>query len=276
MKKKLFLILGLLIVLISIPLTVFLVFQKQLLTKKAAPTTVLSLAPAAITKNVGETFTVNINVDTGTNQIVSADLDLSFNPAVLEVSSITKGAFFPDAQEPTKIIDNNTGKIKYSLFSMVEKQGAGIFTSIVFKGKGSGLSALSFDSTTTIGGRNETEALSRTVAGNYVITAVTLTPTPTGTSTTTPTPTPITQAGGGQGGASIPTATPTPTPKITPTSTPPVGGSTPTATPTSGLGGSVSTPTPTIPVTGVFETTAILSLGGLLLLILGASLAFLL
>lgn len=278
MSRKIFLIIGLLLVLAAIPLTVFLVFQKQLLTKKAAPATVLSLAPATITKNVGETFTVNINVDSGTNQIVSADIDLSFNPTVLEVSSITKGTFFPDAQEPTKIIDNNTGKIKYSLFSMVEKQGAGAFASIVFKGKGGGLSALAFDPTTTIGGRNETEALSRAVPGNYVITAAAP---PTGGSTPTSaviltlTPTPA-----GRGGL-VATSTPTPTPTTTlrttptPTSASALGGGTlPTPTPTLPITLTL-TPTPTIPVTGNFETTVMLLMTGLLLLMFGAGTVFL-
>jgi len=271
MSKKILIIIGILVILISIPLTIFLVKQRQELRMKAALATVLSLSPAAITKAVEETFNVDIVVNTNENSIVSADIDLTFNPNILEALSISAGSFFESPTEPTRLINNNLGKIQYSLFTMTAKQGAGTLASIVFKGKGPGISQVTFDSTTTVGGIGETEALSRAEPGSYVIaSAATPTPTPTTGPTTTPTQTPTPSP------TSVPTMTPIPTP------TSGTGGLGPTATPTptpTTAAGTTPTATPTVssqqlPETGIVTPTFIFVGLGILILTSGLLLLF--
>jgi len=273
MSKKILIIIGALILLISIPLTIFLVKQRQELRMKAAPATILSLTPATLTKAVAETFTVNIVVNTGENSIVSADIDLSFDPTVLEALSISAGSFFESPTEPTRLINNTTGKINYSLFTLTAKQGSGTLATITFKGKAAGVSQVAFDPTTTVGGIGETEALSRTEPGSYVIaSAATPTPTPTTGPTITPTQTPTPSP------TSVLTMTPTPTPTSGTGGLGPTAISTPTPTPTTVVR-TTPTPTPTtspeeLPETGNITPTFILIGFGILVLTSGLLLLF--
>jgi len=93
--KKIVLIGISILLFLSIPVTVFYVGQQQELRKKAAPATSISLAPATIVKAVGDTFSVDIVVDTGGNQASMVSVALQFDPAKLEAQSITNGSLFP-------------------------------------------------------------------------------------------------------------------------------------------------------------------------------------
>jgi hypothetical protein len=92
--KKVFLLLS--IVLIAIPATVFLVNQQQELRKKAAPATTLAFSPATVNKKVGETFSLEVTIDTGANQVVAAELHIVYDPEKLEALTITNGSLLPN------------------------------------------------------------------------------------------------------------------------------------------------------------------------------------
>lgn len=268
MDKKTISILVTTLILAAIPLTVYLGQQRQQTVSEAAPATVLSVSPEAVTKEVGDTFTIEITINTGENSVVGVDLDLSFNSSVLECLTISPGGFFDDPDELAKNIDNQTGEIIYSLSSFAPKQGAGILASIEFEATTAGVSTLIFDSGTSVAGVGEDEALQNTVPGSITVTGGDASPTPT------PTPTPPGQGGPG------PTSTPTPTPTTSAS-----GGPTPTPTTTSGGTGSVynptATPTPTrsasggpaagssVPEAGIAGPTVFISLLSLLLVGLG-------
>ncbi len=57
---------------------------------------VFILDPSAATKNVGEEFTVNLNIDTQGKAVASADVKLTFDSTILEVVRVDKGDFFSD------------------------------------------------------------------------------------------------------------------------------------------------------------------------------------
>ncbi|MFZ5845082.1 MAG: cohesin domain-containing protein, partial [Patescibacteria group bacterium] len=94
MRKKLFIIVIFLT--LAIPATIFLAVQRQELRQRAAPATTLSLSPGSLTKKVGETFSIEVVIDTAENQVVSADIYLTFDPTKLEAQTITNGALFPN------------------------------------------------------------------------------------------------------------------------------------------------------------------------------------
>ena len=94
--KKFFLIVSILLVIVAIPVTVYLVSQRQELRKKAAPATTLSLVPASITKTVGSEFSMEVQIDTGDNQVIAAELHVSYDPTYLEATTITNGVLFPN------------------------------------------------------------------------------------------------------------------------------------------------------------------------------------
>ena len=95
MRKRLFII-FIFLTLIAIPATIFLAVQRQELRKQAAPATTLSLSPSSLNKKVGETFSVEVLIDTAANQVISSEIYLTFDPTKLEAQTITNGALFPN------------------------------------------------------------------------------------------------------------------------------------------------------------------------------------
>lgn len=96
MKKKVFFIISILLILIAIPATIFLVGQQQELRKRAVPATTLSITPASLTKKVGDVFSLEIGIDAAENQVVAAELHVVFDPAKLEAQTITNSSLFPN------------------------------------------------------------------------------------------------------------------------------------------------------------------------------------
>lgn len=240
MNKKILSIIILTFLLLSLPVAVFLVKRQQEIRMRAAPSTTLAIDPAAITKIKGESFTLQITINTGNNAVISADLDINFNPQVLTATDISPGTFFENPDEAYKTINNTTGNILYAFASSTPKIGSGNLVSILFEAKELGTSSITFGPRTGTFISDGTDVLQQTSPGTVTITgAATPTPTPTPTSPpgtptptptsppgTTPTPTPTSGAGG-----LGPTATPTPTKTPTPTPTTAVG-TTPIPTPT--------------------------------------------
>lgn len=274
MRKKIFLIFGIIIILTSVPAAVFLVKRQQEIRLRAAPTTVLSVSPATVTKNIEETFNENVVIETGGNQVAGVDIEILFNSTVLEVINVLPGTFFDSPSEIRKEIENQTGRLFYAIgsFSPGGKSGSGTVAVVSFKAKEAGTSSLTFGSLTSVTDVNEGEVLQNTIPGNVAVSGGAtptptfgptptptptsgLTPTPTPTSGLTPTPTPTPTTSSGQGGGTIPTSTPTPT-------------RTPTPTPTSGLAATPTpTPTPTLPATGVSTPLVfLLGAGGIFLI----------
>lgn len=94
--KKILLIVSILVVVIAIPVTIYLVSQRQEIRNKAAPATTLSISPATITKNVGDQFPLDVLIDSGKNQVVAVELHVRFDPEKLQAETITNGALFPN------------------------------------------------------------------------------------------------------------------------------------------------------------------------------------
>ena len=105
-KVLLFVFIGLII--LAIPATVFLVGQNQEIRKRAAPASTLSLSPSTTTKKVGDTFTVEVKIDTGTNQVGVIQLRIVYDPAKLQGVDITNGPLAPSISVSGKI--DATGK----------------------------------------------------------------------------------------------------------------------------------------------------------------------
>jgi hypothetical protein len=260
MRKKILAVFILLVMLASIPVAVYLVKKRQEIQLRAAPATVLSLIPAAEAYDAGETFTVNVYVNTGENLVISADIFLSYDPTILEAQSVVLGSFLPNANEINNVINNDTGKITYSLYTMQEnaQQGEGIIASISFKGIAAGTSSVIFDEAqSAVSGLNESQnVLADTVLGSYLIAEA--------QTTATPTPTTAEEDENGVGGGEKSTPTPTPT-----TTEEDEEKSTPTPTPTTA---EETTLTPTtaeeLPEAGVPAPTFFLLIGGAILLVL--------
>lgn len=241
MKKTLIIVSTLVIAFGGIGLGVYLVGQRQSLTGKAAPATSISISPATVTKAPGASFTFNVVMSTGENQVTGVDLRINYNATNVQVDSITKGSGIGVLdQKIRETIDNTAGQISFSYYTLdktVAVTGSGI-TVLTIAGKvkdaaTAGTYNISFASGTAVIGVAEGQNVLTgstpavlTVSGSELATNPTLTPTPTPTGTGTRTPTPTATATSPSGGTAKP-KTPTPIPAalpVTGTSWPTIGG----------------------------------------------------
>ena len=90
-------------------------------TAQATPTppaeSVLTITPDVIDLSAGATGqqTVNVAIDTGTNQVTAVQLELGYDPSVIRNVTVTPGTFFTS---PTVLINNNDteeGRVSYAL-----------------------------------------------------------------------------------------------------------------------------------------------------------------
>jgi Cohesin domain. len=94
--------------------------------------------------STGQTVQVQININTGTDQVNGADAYINYDNSFLSVENVTAGSFFPSV-----IHDTGMPGI-FSISGMVEEQanpktGSGTLATITFKGLKNGTTSLKFD-----------------------------------------------------------------------------------------------------------------------------------
>lgn len=248
-RKSLIGIIGFFVLFAGIIAGTYLVSQNQDFREKAAPATTVYISPANQSKDVGDTFNVSVNMDTGSNQVTGVDIRLKYNPSLIEVTSIQKGLGITVLDTPiNNLIDNNTGKISYAIFTVNKANaitGSGVEILKVsgkIKAGASGTASIAFDAGTIISGVSEGQnVITGTTPANIMIAGAlgpTTAPTATSRATTNP------------GLLSLPTGTATAKATATSNSTATSKAtSTSTSTGSEQLDTSVTTAMP-IPVTG--------------------------
>ena len=192
--KRIVSIVIIFIILIAIPLTVFLGLRSQELRKKAAPATNLTLVPASVTKNINDEFTVEARIDTADNQVIATQINLVYDPAKLEATSITNGTLFPNILS-SGIVGNGTASIAVGAANTTTPvHGTGTAAVIKFKALAATMSPITirFAPDTYVGalGEGSTNVLIGTSPATITIKS-TLSTTPTiPSSSILPTPTP--------------------------------------------------------------------------------------
>lgn len=172
---------------ISIAILFFMTFVPTHKVMAVADTT-LSFSPATTTKKVGDTFTVNVEVATGTNSVQALDLVFTFNKSIVEVTGIATGGLSANFNEITKTIDNVNGKVSYSIGAKPNTtdtiKGTGTIAVITLKALAAGTSTQSWtNSSIVIAALNEaTSAFKSGTSGTITVEAA------TGTTTTTEPP----------------------------------------------------------------------------------------
>lgn len=212
--KRIVLIIVSLVMILAIPITVFVAMRSQEVRKKAAPATTLTLTPTTLTKGVGEEFTLEARMDTGSNQIVAVDLDLSFDPTKLEAQWIHNGTMFPNILS-SGVVGSGTVSIALGATTTTTPiTGTGTVATIKFKALAATTSpvAVRFTTETFVGALNEgsTNALTSSIPATITIGG-------SSSSDTTPTPTPTTAVNSSITPTATPTGSVTPTLTITPT-----------------------------------------------------------
>lgn len=200
MKKVLTLIVGLLVIGI-LPAGIYLVSTRQDIRKKAAPATTLRVTPTNLTKKVGDAFSMEITIDTGENQVVAAELHVTFDPTKLEAQTINNGSLFPNILA-SGAVEPGAASITVGAANSKEPiRGTGTVAVLRFKAlaKTDSPTAIKLASNTFVGGLGEgaTNVLVGTTPATITITEA--------QPQTTPSPTPLPTE------ALTPTLTPTPT-----------------------------------------------------------------
>ncbi|MEW6481401.1 MAG: right-handed parallel beta-helix repeat-containing protein [bacterium] len=109
------------------------------------PPTFLRVIPQSRIVAKGDEFVSEIKIDDVRNMAV-VGVYLSFDPDVLEVSTITEGGFPSGGMVMKKTFNNANGHIDYSVGLLSgSSSGSGVLCSIRFRGKEGGTSSIRFD-----------------------------------------------------------------------------------------------------------------------------------
>ncbi len=197
--KKIALGVGIFLILLAVPLTVFLIKQQQDIRQRAAPATTLALSPPQLTVTPNQTFSLDVVVDTGSNQITGAQIKVVFDPDKLEAQSIQKGSFLPNIQVAGEVAPGSAS-IVLGAPSTQPGSGTGKLATITFK------ALVVSDAPVTVRfAEGETAAVALQEQNNVLISG---------------TPSLITISGSGTGGTTVVAATTTPTVRPSATATP--------------------------------------------------------
>ncbi len=195
--KKVILFIIYTIAIIGIAVGVVLVRQRQVLEKNAAPLTTLSFNPTSLSIIRGQNFTVSSRMNSGTNVVTGIDIELTYNPAVIQVSSVTPTAALSNFTQVVGLkneIDNTVGRLRYVAFTTDKTLGiSGIKDLITITGNikstaTAGSYQLNYGSLTTVAavGEGQNAVLNKT-AGTIVVTLPTPVPTASPSPTVAPT-----------------------------------------------------------------------------------------
>ena len=104
----------------------------------------LQLEQATVSTSVGETFQIKVTIDTGTDDVKSADAWISYDPAILHAETEEDGTFFSQVNKDL----STSGKAYVS--GMVDDptqpvKGKGTIATITFKALTDGIDTLKFD-----------------------------------------------------------------------------------------------------------------------------------
>lgn len=241
--KKLFLLISGLLILVSVPVTIFFIQQNQELRSRAAPATTMSLSPSTVQVEPGETFQLDATIDTGSNQIVAVEIHLTYDPEKLEALNITSSTLFPNILS-SGVIDNGTASIVVGAPSTAQPvSGTGTAATIRFRAISATSTPITVRYTADTFAGSPGEGATNALIGT---TPSTITIGEGGSQTGTPTPTP-TEEPDVSG-----TVTPTPTESA---GTSPTGTLTPTPTLSAGTGGTDASASGIIISTPIANTT---------------------
>jgi len=142
-------------------------------TEETGNKTTVTISPPTKTVNVGETFSLDV-VITPAVPIAGAQFNLSFNPAVVEVTSVAEGNLLKQGGAGTYFqagtVDNTNGKLTGVAGSITtpgaEVSGTGTFAAITFKAKAQGTRDLTLSN--VVVGNKAGQAVAVTVTGGSV------------------------------------------------------------------------------------------------------------
>lgn len=175
---------------------------------------ILYMSPGINSKQLGESFNIDLYLDAKTERASASDITVTYNPAILKANSVTLGNFLPVVLKPSTI-NNGTITLSLGVAPTDPKTGVGKLATVNFTTLSYGTDTINYQTTTELAVISQTTSFISSLTG-AIVTIESPTPTPTltpvPTSTTAPLPTE-------PNSTPIPTpivATMTPAPSVTP------------------------------------------------------------
>lgn len=173
-----------------------------------APNSDLVMTPATSTIVSGNTFTVQVRVNTNGQLTNAFQSDITYPTALLDVVSVDNTGSAYEIQAVNTAVPGS-GVISLASGSITPKSGNLLINTITFRGKSSGLAQVRFSNPIVASSVTNTDVLKSVGTGDYTISAVAATATVTPAATVTPLP-----------ATSTPTVAPTGVVVNTPTTAP--------------------------------------------------------
>ena len=103
----------------------------------------LDFDPSSTEVGVDQTFTIDVNIDAGTDQIASTDIYIDFDETLIDLETVTDGDYFPD-------ISNQPLMGRLYIAGLMEnpgeyKEGTGNVAKITFRAIAQGSTSITFD-----------------------------------------------------------------------------------------------------------------------------------
>lgn len=104
---------------------------------------ILKFEPTASTASVNGTFDVNVNVDARNDQIAGTDIQILYDPTLIEPTAVIEGTYFP-------VVTNTITSGKVTIAAVIDSTGSyktasGTVATITFKGLKLGTGTIRFD-----------------------------------------------------------------------------------------------------------------------------------
>jgi hypothetical protein len=188
---------------------------------KAASAT-MYLSPSSGTVAIGDTFSVDVYEDSGSQDVNAVQADLTYNQSVLQYISVTSSSAF----SINAATSGGNGSVHIDRGALPAVTGAQLVATVTFKGLSGGTSNINFAGTSRVlansGPQANQNILSGTSGATYTVPSPPPPPPPPPTPTPTPAPAPTPS----------PTPTPSPSPGTKPKTPPPAPKPTPAPAPT--------------------------------------------
>ena len=130
--------------------------------------TILTISSVPVPQATPSAYTTDVIINTGQSNVISVQLELSYDPTVLTKVDITPGSFFINPKVELKNIDEANGRITFALSSSDNQGvlGQGILAKISFKTlKKNGSTAIDFLPKTKVSAEGISESVLRSSVG---------------------------------------------------------------------------------------------------------------
>ncbi len=147
LTNRYFILGNLLLLLISIPVTLFFIKRQQELRSRAAPSSKLYFTPETInTSTQCSSFTIDVMINPGQNIVSIVDFYLTYDPTRLDVIEVKESTSFPTIIRPISITAGETN-MSVSIGSDVTRavQTVSKVATITFRTKAIGTTQIQFD-----------------------------------------------------------------------------------------------------------------------------------